>query len=141
MITNLEDQLLRDEGEILHAYKDSLGFLTIGVGHLIDKSKAGSIPPEISRALLKIDIDSAKAGLAATFPWALTLDQVRQEALINLIFNMGSDGLAKFVHFLAAVKSGDWLTAKAQLLASAADHEEPERIGRLAEQILTGVRQ
>ena len=31
------EQLKRDEGEILHAYQDHLGFWTIGIGILIDK--------------------------------------------------------------------------------------------------------
>jgi len=35
----LEQQLRRDEGEVLHEYKDSLGYSTIGIGRLIDKRK------------------------------------------------------------------------------------------------------
>jgi GH24 family phage-related lysozyme (muramidase) len=33
---NIYKQLKRDEGEVLHAYKDSLGYWTIGIGILID---------------------------------------------------------------------------------------------------------
>lgn len=32
MYDKLTTQLIRDEGEVLHAYTDSLGYLTIGVG-------------------------------------------------------------------------------------------------------------
>ena len=32
----LKARLRLEEGEVLHAYQDSLGWWTIGVGHLID---------------------------------------------------------------------------------------------------------
>ena len=43
MIENLTDQLRRDEGCVLHAYPDHLGFLTLGIGRLIDRRKGGGI--------------------------------------------------------------------------------------------------
>lgn len=36
-ITNLADQLIRDEDEDLHAYPDFEGYLAIGIGYCIDK--------------------------------------------------------------------------------------------------------
>ena len=40
-LTKTVEQLRRNEGEVLHAYQDHLGFWTIGVGRLIDKRKGG----------------------------------------------------------------------------------------------------
>ncbi len=40
---SITQQLRRDEGEVLHAYQDSLGYWTIGIGVLIDKRKGGGI--------------------------------------------------------------------------------------------------
>jgi GH24 family phage-related lysozyme (muramidase) len=68
----------------------------------------------------------------------MQLDDARKGAMLNLVFNMGSHKLSGFVNFLAAMKDGNWAEAKAQLLDSAADHEEPERIARLALQIESG---
>ena len=34
----LKEQIKRHEGEVLEVYEDSLGYLTLGVGHLIQKS-------------------------------------------------------------------------------------------------------
>jgi lysozyme len=135
----LLDQLVRDEGEILHAYKDSLGFLTIGVGHLIDPQKGGGIPKEISRALLQIDIEAAQRALSETYPWTDVLDDVRRDAMVNLTFNLGIGTLSKFDHFLSAMLQGKWEAAKAELLNSLADHQEPARIARLGLQITSGV--
>jgi len=50
--------------------------------------------------------------------------------MLNLVFNMGSHKLSGFVNFLPPMKDGNWAEAKAQLIDSAADHEEPERIAR-----------
>lgn len=135
MISNINDQLRRDEGWRAQPYKDQFGNITIGYGHNLD---ANGIPAEVGAALLDYDLRTVEVALQAHFPWALTLDPVRKGVMQNLLFNLGSFGLGKFVHFLAAMQAGDWLKAKAELLDSAADHQEPERIGRLAQQLVTG---
>lgn len=145
-ITCLEDQLRRDEDERQFAYDDASGKallkgqtlqgnLTIAVGRNL--SAKGLSAPERAY-LLANDIADAKAALEADFPWAAALDDVRRGAMLNLIFNMGAHALSGFTHFLAAMQAGDWATAKAQLLDSAADHEEPARIARLGTQIESG---
>lgn len=138
-VSNLEAQLVRDESEVLHAYQDSLGYWTIGVGHLIDKQKAGTIPQEISRALLRLDIAAKTAELFQKLPWVAGLDSVRQGVLLNMSFNLGVDGLLKFEHFLAALEAKDWPTAAAEMLNSLWVKQVGDRARRLAEQIKTGV--
>ncbi len=39
------------EGRVLHAYRDSLGFWTIGVGSLIDETKGAKLPDHIFEQL------------------------------------------------------------------------------------------
>lgn len=136
MITNLSDQLIRDEGLRLHPYRDTVGKLTIGIGRNLDDRGITLVEADF---LLTNDIKDATASLEANFPWVMDLDGARKGVLLNLTFNLGVRGLAQFVNFLTAMKSGDWAAAKAELLNSAADHEEPERIARLALQIATGV--
>lgn len=145
-ITNLEDQLRRDESERQYAYDDAngktltkgsalQGNLTIAVGRNLS---AKGVSQKERDFLLANDIQDATVALEANFLWVMDLDEVRQGAFKNLIFNMGTHALSGFPKFLAAAKSGDWPTAKAELLDSAADHEEPERIARLALQLETG---
>lgn len=43
----IKKQLIRDEGNVPYAYSDSLGYLTIGVGFLIDKRKGGRLPEAV----------------------------------------------------------------------------------------------
>jgi lysozyme len=107
----LKTHLVVDEGVKLHAYQDSLGFWTIGVGRLIDARRGGGISYAEALDLLDNDIEKHWRELVERLPWVLTLDVVRQVALANLVFNLGVDGLAKFVNTLAAVKRGDWSSA------------------------------
>lgn len=145
-ITCLEDQLRRDEDDKPFAYDDATGKtlmrgdtlkgnLTIGIGHNLT---AKPLSQKVRDLIRDEDIQDATVAMEANFPWAMELDDVRQGAFKNLIFNMGIHGLSGFPKFLAAMKSADWPTAKAELLDSAANHEEPARIGRLALQIESG---
>lgn len=111
-------KLIQHEGEILHAYQDSLGFWTIGVGHLIDKRKGGSIPQRISRLLLADDIATKTAQCRAAFDWFDGLDATRQDAIVNLAFNMGINGLKGFSKMLDAISRQDWKQAAVELADS-----------------------
>ena len=46
----------KHEGCVLHCYEDHLGYMTIGVGRLIDKKKGGGITEDEAEYLLKNDI-------------------------------------------------------------------------------------
>lgn len=136
MIASLKDQLIRDEGLRLKPYKDSVGKLTIGIGRNLDDDGISILEANLlfenDRAAVILEVQQA-------LPWALALDPVRLGAVQNLTFNMGAEKLQEFVKFIAAMKSQNWAQAKADLLNSAADHQEPNRIDRLAAQIVTGV--
>lgn len=100
--------LQADEGVILHAYTDHLGYITIGTGRLIDKRRGGGISRAENDLLLTNDIEGRAAVLRAQYPWFDALDPIRQSAFINLAFNLGVDGLAKFRQTLAAAARNDW---------------------------------
>jgi lysozyme len=51
--TAVTARLIADEDEVLHAYQDHLGFLTIGIGVLIDERKGDGIAQEESRYLFR----------------------------------------------------------------------------------------
>jgi lysozyme len=145
-ITNLSDQLRRDEEERQFAYDDATGKtllkgmtlkanLTAGVGRNLS---AKGLSQKERDFLLANDIQDSTVALEGNFPWVMGLDEARKGALLNLTFNMGSHALSGWPKFMAAMKAGDWPTAKAELLDSAADHQEPQRISRLALQIDSG---
>ena len=139
MKTELTKQLRRDEGEVLTAYQDHLGFWTLGVGRLIDKRKGGGITVEESAYLLSNDIDKREAELLRRAPWMATLDPARFGALLNMAFQMGVDGLLGFKNTLAMVRNGDYDAAEAMMLESLWAKQTPERAARISKQVRTGV--
>lgn len=139
MKTELTKQLRRDEKEVLTAYKDHLGYLTIGVGRLIDERKGGGITTEESAYLLSNDIDKREAELLRRAPWMARLDPVRFGALLNMAFQMGVDGLLGFVNTLAMVRAGNYEAAAKGMLASKWASQTPERALRISKQMETGV--
>lgn len=138
MKQELTRQLRRDEGEVLHAYQDSLGYWTIGVGILIDKRKGGGITPEESAYLLNNRMDAKQAEIVKRIPWASTLDEARFGVLVNMAFQMGVDGLLGFKTTLGLVRDGKYEEAAEQMLKSKWATQTPERAKRLSEQMRTG---
>jgi GH24 family phage-related lysozyme (muramidase) len=70
-------------------------------------------PADIT-ALVAADVASFEAKLAAALPNWSTYPEPVQEALFDMGFNLGVDGLLKFHMLLAAVDAGQWAEAAAQ---------------------------
>ncbi len=138
MKDKLVKQLRRDEGEVLHAYEDHLGFLTIGIGRLIDKRKGGGISQEEAAYLLNNDIDTRTAELERRIPWFKGLDEARRGVLLNMAFQLGVDGLLAFKNTLKEVQDGNYSKASEMMLLSKWATQTPERAKRLAKQMETG---
>lgn len=136
--SNVAELIELHEGRVSHAYKDSLGYLTIGVGHLIDATKGGSLPDVFITALLQWDIQQKTAELEKALPWSALLDPVRHAALVDMAFNLGVAGLQNFIHFLAALKLGDYHTAADEMLKSKWATQVGSRALRLSQLIRTG---
>lgn len=135
----MEKQLRRDEGEVLHAYTDILGYTTIGIGRLIDKRKGGGISQAESSYLFGNDLDFYISGVTDALPWASKLDDVRFGVLVNMAFQMGVAGLLGFKNTLAMVKTGDYEGAAKGMLNSKWATQTPVRAKRLSKQMETGV--
>lgn len=131
-------ELRRDEGVDRFAYEDSEGFLTIGVGFLVDRRKGGGLTDEEIDYLLGNRVKRALGGLDGAIPWWRNLDPVRRRVLSNMAYQLGTGGVLKFRKALAAIKAADWPTAKAEMLDSAWAKQTPERAERLAEMMLKG---
>jgi lysozyme len=132
-------QLRRDEGEKLYAYTDTQGYLTIGIGRLIDKRKGGGISAEESAYLFSNDFNGKLTELRRRLPWFDKLDVARQGVLLNMAFQMGVDGLLGFKNTLAMVERGDFKGAAAGMLESLWAKQTPERAKRLSVQMETGI--
>jgi len=132
-------QLKGDEDVRSQVYKDSLGFFTIGVGRLVDDRKPGSglRPVEID-FMLNNDVDDRINALQKALPWFQNLDDVRQGVLLNMAFQMGTDGLLGFKNTLEMVRQGQYSQAADAMLQSKWAQQTPNRAKRLSDQMRSG---
>ncbi len=138
--TFLDADIMSDEGGcILTAYPDTLGILTVGVGHAhVARGTVWTRPYAMSvfaddRRHSEIDLDHA-------LPWWRALNPARQDVLANMAFNMGIGSLVRFYNTLAAMHAGNWQGAHDGMLASKWAGQVHGRARRLAQQMLTGER-
>jgi GH24 family phage-related lysozyme (muramidase) len=134
----LKKELTIDEGKRLTAYRDSLGFWTIGIGHLLGTKKTMDTITNLQcDSLFNEDLVKAEINLTKCFPEWETLDEVRQRALINMSFNLGGH-LKNFKKFLAALRVHDWDTAGIEMVDSLWAGQVGSRAHRLYNMIKTG---
>jgi len=139
LIESLTQQLKRDEGVRSTAYKDSLGYLTIGVGRLIDERRIGAgLRKDEIDYLLANDINDRIEQLKKRIPWFTGLTGARQGALLNMAFQLGVDGVLSFKNTLALIEQGNYEGAAQQMLLSKWAQQTPQRAKRVAEQIRSG---
>lgn len=139
MIEKITAQLRRDEGTRATAYKDSMDFLTIGVGRLIDSRKPGAgLRPDEIEYLLRNDINDRVQALRKALPWFDGLSEARRGVLINMAFQLGTAGLLGFKSTLALIATGKYAEASDQMIKSKWATQTPARSKRLAEQMKTG---
>lgn len=134
----LERDLKAAEGCKLAAYKDTLGFWTAGYGHLLPNQHTTNyegfiITQQMADVWLEQDIGGATQA-AKNLPEWLHCDTIcRKNALIELVFNMGSKW-RQFAKCRAAIQREDWATAYGELLNSA----WAEQVGLIRSQRLAG---
>ena len=131
-------QIKKDEGCVLYAYDDHLGYATIGYGRLIDRRRDGGISQDEAEYLLKNDIAARLKALEKAIDFWNDLDEVRKAVLLNMSFQLGVDGLLKFKNTLAYIEAGDYENAAAGMLNSKWALQTPNRAKRMAEQMRSG---
>jgi lysozyme len=143
MITNIKDQLKRDEGVRLVPYKDSRGFNTVAVGHNLDANPlpGETYPMTMDRVeqILDHDLEIITNKLISDLPWVAQLPDVYKGVLQNMAFNMGAKGEEAFHHMLAELQIGNYAQAAIDGTNSAWYHQVGNRAVRLMEQLRTGV--
>lgn len=135
--TACEYMLKRDEGVRLKPYTCPAGKLTIGVGRNLDDR---GITIEECQALLDNDINActsaAETLLGAEFFGSL--ETARQLAIVNMIFQLGTVGFAKFSRTIDAIKRHAWTEAANNARASLWAKQTPERAARVIYMLETG---
>nr|4DJH_A Chain A, Kappa-type opioid receptor, Lysozyme [synthetic construct]4DJH_B Chain B, Kappa-type opioid receptor, Lysozyme [synthetic construct] len=155
---NIFEMLRIDEGLRLKIYKDTEGYYTIGIGHLLTKSPSlnaakseldkaigrntnGVITKDEAEKLFNQDVDAAVRGIlrnAKLKPVYDSLDAVRRAALINMVFQMGETGVAGFTNSLRMLQQKRWDEAAVNLAKSRWYNQTPNRAKRVITTFRTG---
>ncbi len=136
--SRLTTQLRHDEGSVASVYKDSEGYYTIGVGRLVDEKKGGKLSEDEIEYLLDNDIDRVVNQAIREFTWYNDLNDVRQEAVLNMIFNLGLTGFKGFKLAIKAFERHDFDEAAKQLLDSKWSRQVGARATRIADAVRVG---
>ncbi len=143
MNESIEQMMIRHEGCVLHAYEDSEGYLTIGIGRLIDKRRGGGITEEESRMLFRNDLEKVKEDLSGIFTdfdmWLMQPSFAGiAKGLISMRFQLGASGFRSFSSMIQAIQENDWDRAADEALNSLWAQQTPERAREVAEMIRNG---
>jgi len=137
-MNKLSEMLRRHEGVETHAYVDTVGKVTIGVGRNIDVNGGMGLSDTEIKYLLSNDISRVELELYNTFDWFDDLGEARGDAMVDICFNLGLPRLLKFKKALAAMDAEDYDTAAYEFLNSRWADQVGNRAIELAEMIRSG---
>ena len=117
-------------------YKDTADKLTVGYGrNLTDKG----LSEDEARYLLHNDIQEVIDGLRKAYWWFDELDEIRQGVVLNMAFNLGLGGFAKFRNTISYISDGNFKQAAAHMLQSRWAKQVGYRADELAREMETGL--
>ena len=131
----IRKDIKREEGWSGTVYKDSLGYWTLGYGFLVDYRKNDKLPLSVAETWLDYKIQEKVDGLDSVLPWWKTQPDEVQNALLNMAYQMGVDGLAKFTTTLARLQAGDRKGAAESAMQSKWAKQTPARAKRVTDMI------
>ena len=104
---NLKKRIKSNEGFSSKPYKDQLGYLTIGYGHLILPNENILLKKQIHKKeleeIFEKDFKKALSNFNNTFK-SFTLNEKESELLIEMIFQLGIKGCLKFKNLIKNIK-------------------------------------
>ena len=110
----LKKDLRIDEGVRFVPYQDAGGNWTVGIGHLMSNPLSESAVESI----LQDDIAIAEVDARKIYPQFGAFSEIRQRAIVELLFNLGYNRYMTFNRHRAAIEENDWDTAAAELIDS-----------------------
>ena len=135
MNDNLRQLLTKHEGKRLRPYYDEMGKITIGIGrNLTDVG----ISEEECEMFFENDVSAALAHVENVFPEYSLWAEARQDAMIDMVLNVGIGGLMGFKNMIDAIHAEDWGKAASEMRNSLWAHQVPKRAEELARMVESG---
>lgn len=136
-LDSFKSRLILEEGFKLFPYPDTEGQLTIGVGRNLT---ANGISQDEAAFMLEHDVVKVFNSCYKAFAWFHFLDDVRQEVILDMCFNLGIGGLLTFKKMLVSVENKDYELAAVEMLQSKWASQVHDRAIKLAEMMRTGTK-
>jgi lysozyme len=133
------DRLLQSvkkhEGYRNKVYKDTLGKRTVGVGHLCVEDfweDNKEYEEKFLMTILEHDLQTAIKGAERLLAECPVLDDLAEEIIIEMVFQLGETGVSKFKNMIKALKIPDYQTAAIEMLDSRWAKQTPERAASMS---------
>ena len=130
----------KHEGYRNKVYLDTLGKRTVGVGHLCvedfwedDKEYDEKFLMDILEADLQNAIKGAKDLMSEN--GCMDMDEIAEEIIIEMIFQLGKTGVSKFKNMWKALSGLDYSTAASEMLDSRWAKQTPNRAQAMSAQM------
>ena len=134
----LLESVKKHEGYRNKVYLDTLGKRTVGVGHLCvedfwedDKEYEEKFLMDILEADLQNAIKGAKDLMSEN--GCMDMDEVAEEIIIEMIFQLGKTGVSKFKNMWKALSGLEYSAAADQMLDSRWAKQRPNRANGMAD--------
>ena len=136
---NLKERIKSNEGFSSKPYKDQLGYLTIGYGHLILPNENILLKKQIHKKeleeIFEKDFKKALSNFNNTFK-SFTLKEKESELLIEMIFQLGIKGCLKFKNLIKNIKKGNKHLVCFDMMDSLWYKQTPNRVKALIKTFL-----
>lgn len=152
------DMLRVDEGLKLTIYKDTKGYWTVGIGHLLtkkdDKAEAirildalvgrktgGAITEAEARKIFSADVDTAYRQIKASkilSPIYNKVSDTRRMGIVNMVFQLGIGGAEGFQNSLTLISNSQYTQAGKNMRASRWYSQTPNRAERVIKVLTSG---
>ena len=136
------DRLLQSvkkhEGYRNKVYLDTLGKRTVGVGHLCVEDfweDNKEYEEKFLMTILKHDLQTAIKGADRVLVECPVLDDLAEEIIIEMVFQLGETGVSKFKNMIKALKIPDYQTAAIEMLDSKWAKQTPERAAGMSSEM------
>jgi|TARA_R100001510_G_C7600652_1_gene167346 lysozyme len=139
-------EIKRHEGEVLEIYEDSLGYKTLGIGHLCqpeDPEYSWAVGTKVSQEVVNMyyEQDFQKhyqetVHVYGSYEDFKNLPEPIQRVLVNMCFNLGGTRFSKFKNMLKACKENNWQEMARQMQDSRWYYQVGRRSQELQKMVL-----
>ena len=139
-LERLMESVKKHEGYRNKVYLDTLGKRTVGVGHLCVEDFWEDDKEYEEKFLMDILLDDLQNAIKGARELkeehsCTDIDEIAQEILVEMVFQLGKHGVSKFRNMWKALSEKNYIGASYEMLDSRWAKQTPNRAKAMAEQM------